>query len=297
MKFATAATADLRSVGARPTVVCSSRRPARVASTRSSGFTLIELLVVIAIIAILAAILFPVFAQARERARAASCLSNMKQIGLGVMQYTQDYDEKYPMSVRTDSSYSTNYAWSSKEVIGPYMKSKQIFRCPSDSFSGTFDSATTGVAASRDPQPSSYMANAITFNGTGNPVYGVTGSQGIFVGDPSWVGNPNPPTSLSQVNAPAQTVMITEGRKEFDGDYWGCGSYLADEVDWCDTYAGSIKYQYEIDALTLTNPGDTLYRAWKKHSGVANFLFADGHVKSQRAGQLRVASAWLVNVP
>ncbi|HEY3298451.1 MAG TPA: prepilin-type N-terminal cleavage/methylation domain-containing protein, partial [Armatimonadota bacterium] len=68
------------------------------ATKRNSGFTLIELLVVIAIIAILAAILFPVFAQAREKARSASCLSNEKQIGLGLMMYMQDYDETYPMA-------------------------------------------------------------------------------------------------------------------------------------------------------------------------------------------------------
>ena len=72
------------------------RRPAPGIKRSHLGFTLIELLVVIAIIAILAAILFPVFARARENARRASCMSNLKQIGLGLMQYTQDYDEKYP---------------------------------------------------------------------------------------------------------------------------------------------------------------------------------------------------------
>lgn len=106
---------------------------------RRKAFTLIELLVVIAIIAILAAILFPVFARARENARRASCQNNMKQIGLGVMQYTQDYDEKLPRQMtdgRPEDSYVDNFAdagapanWAAE--IYPYIKSWQIFACPS----------------------------------------------------------------------------------------------------------------------------------------------------------------------
>ncbi|HEX8234614.1 MAG TPA: DUF1559 domain-containing protein [Abditibacteriaceae bacterium] len=92
------------------------------------GFTLIELLVVIAIIAILAAILFPVFARARENARRASCQSNMKQIGLGLIQYVQDYDETYPMD---RYATATQGAWPS--LVQPYLKSRQIFKCPSSS--------------------------------------------------------------------------------------------------------------------------------------------------------------------
>src|SRR5674476_740693 len=97
-------------------------QPARV----KRGFTLIELLVVIAIIAILAAILFPVFAKARENARRASCSSNLKQIGLGIMQYTQDNDESMP-SRRTASQLDS---WRSQ--IFPYVKSTQLFTCPSN---------------------------------------------------------------------------------------------------------------------------------------------------------------------
>src|SRR5690606_13298398 len=105
------------------------------------GFTLIELLVVIAIISILAAILFPVFARARENARRASCMSNLKQIGLGIMMYTQDYDETYPRCLQIDAAtppddirwVSGNY-WVWQQMIQPYVKNYQIFRCPSSSY-------------------------------------------------------------------------------------------------------------------------------------------------------------------
>src|SRR5471030_2336473 len=98
------------------------------------GFTLIELLVVIAIIAILAAILFPVFARARENARRASCQSNLKQIGLGMVQYVQDYDERYPIGDTYADAVTTpgDTGWASVE-LQPYMKSVQLFGCPSDS--------------------------------------------------------------------------------------------------------------------------------------------------------------------
>jgi prepilin-type N-terminal cleavage/methylation domain-containing protein/prepilin-type processing-associated H-X9-DG protein len=115
------------------------------------GFTLIELLVVIAIIAILAAILFPVFAKAREKARQASCLSNMKQLSLGMLQYVQDYDERFmiyasgyvsttygvnpPVPGELDFKWIPGYgyysSWSDK--IYPYVKNVQVYRCPSTS--------------------------------------------------------------------------------------------------------------------------------------------------------------------
>src|SRR5947209_7192066 len=102
--------------------------------THRFGFTLIELLVVIAIIAILAAILFPVFAQARESARSVSCLSNMKQMGLALRMYSQDYDETYS-NIREYSDPAVgccNLDLTWKNVIQPYVKNKAVFACPSN---------------------------------------------------------------------------------------------------------------------------------------------------------------------
>src|SRR5246127_4540634 len=100
--------------------------------TAKAAFTLIELLVVIAIIAILAAILFPVFAQAREKARAISCLSNMKQTGLAGIMYVQDYDETYPLTAYWDyGNFSTDfYLWSSQRCVQPYIKNTNLYQCP-----------------------------------------------------------------------------------------------------------------------------------------------------------------------
>ncbi|RYD91761.1 MAG: DUF1559 domain-containing protein, partial [Sphingobacteriales bacterium] len=115
------------------------------------GFTLIELLVVIAIIAILAAILFPVFGRARENARRSSCQINLKQIGLGIMQYTQDYDEKYPGGVMNylASASTGTYQATWDTIIQPYMKSVQILQCPSDSASTKHTHPLYGPSAYR----------------------------------------------------------------------------------------------------------------------------------------------------
>jgi prepilin-type N-terminal cleavage/methylation domain-containing protein len=102
-------------------------------SRKNRGFTLIELLVVIAIIAILAAILFPVFARARENARRASCQSNLKQIGLGLLQYTQDYDETLPPAGHFNTSPQI-WVWMD---LDPYIKSQQLWKCPSNTGGST----------------------------------------------------------------------------------------------------------------------------------------------------------------
>ena len=114
--------------------------------SRRSAFTLIELLVVIAIIAILAAILFPVFGRARENARRSSCQSNLKQIGLGILQYKQDYDERFPLyGTAAAASPATVSGWA--YTVQPYVKSEQIFQCPSDT--ATLVAAATATAQER----------------------------------------------------------------------------------------------------------------------------------------------------
>src|SRR5580698_2205488 len=99
---------------------------------KRNGVTLIELLVVIAIIAILAAILFPVFAQAREKARGISCLSNTKQLSTGILMYVQDYDEYYPIGFISDNPAGWGGPFSWVETIQPYIKNLSAFVCPDD---------------------------------------------------------------------------------------------------------------------------------------------------------------------
>lgn len=135
--------------------------------TSISGFTLIELLVVIAIIAILAAILFPVFGRARENARRTSCQSNLKQIAIGMLQYTQDYDEKFPIYGHGGTvDASTGWAF----TIQPYVKSTQLFQCPSES-----------TGPSSNPGDIGYTDYAINLRLGYEPVIGPLGAKSLSV--------------------------------------------------------------------------------------------------------------------
>jgi prepilin-type N-terminal cleavage/methylation domain-containing protein/prepilin-type processing-associated H-X9-DG protein len=149
------------------------------------GFTLIELLVVIAIIAILAAILFPVFAKAREKARQASCLSNVKQVGLAQLQYIQDYDEMTP--VHRCGSYTPPTLVCTHEAILPYCKNVQIFRCPSRRGDGA--GANTDLLHSGNAR---------------------TPGEGVWYWDNMDMDN----RSIGSINTPSQKVMIgdSDGR-------------------------------------------------------------------------------------
>ncbi|BCM91029.1 hypothetical protein IAD21_02893 [Abditibacteriota bacterium] len=208
---------------------------------RVKGFTLIELLVVIAIIAILAAILFPVFARARENARKASCMSNMKQIGLGIMQYTQDYDERFPMRYYGGSG-ATQEANTWRRVIYPYVKSTQLFSCPSNTNNATRadDSTDANVSAAGLPTDAPRFMRSYAINGANS-----------FGGTPP--SEYNRAANLAEMVSSAEIVLVAEmsqGRG-FTGD------------------------------IALSEWGDPNY-AFKGHMGTSNFLFCDGHVKAMK---------------
>ncbi len=152
----------------------------KTSSHKKSAFTLIELLVVIAIIAILAAILFPVFARARENARRSSCQSNLKQIGLGLLQYSQDYDEKFMSENDGVNAY--------KQTIQPYLKSAQIWACPSN------------------PQNSNIAFPAVPSQNLPAIVISYSSNPRVIV--PSWSGTSG--LALSFVQSPSQKIIITE---------------------------------------------------------------------------------------
>jgi len=174
------------------------------------AFTLIELLVVIAIIAILAAILFPVFAQAREKARTTSCLSNTKQISTGHLMYTQDYDETICMWAywKPQPQHTPDgYIYSTEILLQPYIKNLQVFKCPTDDGSGLtlFLDPNASYAGQR---ASSFWQNAYVNRWSG---YG-TGT----------------PVALSEVNYPATTVMFTDGPTNNGQHNWP-----GPPTEWC----------------------------------------------------------------
>ncbi|RYX83433.1 DUF1559 domain-containing protein [bacterium] len=173
-----------------------------------SAFTLIELLVVIAIIAILAAILFPVFARARENARKTSCLSNIKQMSLGVMQYVQDYDEKYPMAYNypNNAGSSGGYShWSG--MIQPYTKSEQMFVCPSDAGGGLAptnfinNNDGQGVPAGQTPQAAIRDNQVHRLSYTANE---------LIMPRKRMTADPLNVVALAAVDNASTTIMITE---------------------------------------------------------------------------------------
>lgn len=156
---------------------------------KASGFTLIELLVVIAIIAILAAILFPVFAQAREKARSISCLSNLKQAGLGWMMYTQDYDETTPLQKYAPGPWY--------QIIQPYIKSWQVMTCPDNNDLGCNDSYNP-----QSPKCMGYGYNDGWISDTG---MGITNTQYV---DPVTKKKSRTGKPLVAITSPSQCVAF-----------------------------------------------------------------------------------------
>ena len=239
--------------------------PTTGVTRRKAGFTLIELLVVIAIIAILAAILFPVFAKAREKARQSSCASNMKQVGLAMMGYIQDYDEKFPPVIGCNVTPCTKAGlqnWGVDQslaspivpaLIGSYVKSNGIFTCPSGARpAGT--NATSGNAAL------GYMYNDLA----------ARKSQAAFAGVASTVLVAESTGALGyNTNAATTGLMNNVGHSIVDGTSTNSDRGATTDLALLTYVPGTSKTTLESAALP-----DVV-----RHSDGGNFLYADGHVK------------------
>ncbi len=260
--------------------------------TRSRrGFTLIELLVVIAIIAILAAILFPVFAQAREKARAITCVSNQKEIGLAVMMYAEDFDENYnpsEVSLSGGGNFVTGYDWTF--VVNPYIKNGNNQALPTGgrNIQGYAGGIYACPSALRQRQQDQFVLRCDVF-----PVW-------YNNGGPLSANASGPARSEAAIDAPANRIAFWEaGSNGFDTNNFG-PYYPMDGWAWYSGYAygsgdflGATK---DCDEPAGTEGGgfqscNTLPRY--RHNSTTNVTYLDGHVKSKHKGDWYVSDFFI----
>ena len=264
------------------------------------GFTLIELLVVIAIIAILAAILFPVFAQAKEAAKKTSCLSNDKQMATALYMYAGDSDDTLCQTSWHQGSSSASIYWNPNNPKGyqvhwtflmqPYIKSWDMFKCPSDS----------KPVLPRTPCVSNAVLGQIPQVCDWMPVTGysyIPSYNAIPAHD--WY-----PVSLTSFAAPADTILVTEKRDTLDsGDaHKGLSGFVPSQpcpqwtlVNWPGGIPAAGQYSYtpaSVAKTQIVGAGATQYKnydilrvKWDRHSEGANYSYADGHAKYRKLDQ------------
>ena len=258
-------------------------KPTQTSNNRKA-FTLIELLVVIAIIAILAAILFPVFAQVREKARQTSCASNMKQLGLGIIQYVQDYDETYPVAIDSGLDYAGSQTAHWTQKVLPYIKANGVYGCPDDPGAGRLEPAPNdwkGVICS-------YAINGATgYYGETNYVRELIGISGVANSGIEATG-PHAQT-LARVNNPSGTIMIAErfhsdiqassGGAFGNWSNFGDGNTIVNQP-WYES--GSLIPSASNGVHPYPNGLNGIVSAHHGGNTTANFAFTDGHVKAMR---------------
>ena len=242
---------------------------------KNKGFTLIELLVVIAIIAILAAILFPVFAKVREKARQTSCLSNEKQIGVAITQYVQDYDERFPLGAPgTNELGFSGEGWAGG--VQPYIKSVNVFHCPDDP--GT--PVTTGGLTK---YPVSYAMNLVfgtrKISDLTAPSSTVMASE--VVGVLAYIQYPD--EGVSEVPGTAITLSATTTGYPLHGCGATCGG---NDGPGFDIYSSATKNNSVITGYTSGPDTNATGGPQTRHdpatapaAGSSMYLFADGHAK------------------